>query len=249
MTTTTHAVPRNPARIALAWLVHLFTMTGVVWACLAVVALFEGEIAKMWLWLGIALIVDGLDGTMARKAEVKVYAPGFDGAVLDMVVDYLTWTFIPALFMYLHLPFGSPGMAGAMFILICVSSVFCYCNVGLKTHDYYFMGFPAAWNVVAVVMWILGTEVTFNVVVTIVLSILTVAPLTFVHPFRVTKLMPVNVVTAFGWIAATAVLVAQYPERSLVVEIIWWVCGGWLMLLSAYRTVQELVTRRGSTAA
>lgn len=232
------------ARVLLAWAVHLFTMTGVAWACLAVVALFDGEIARMWLWLGIALVVDGIDGTLARKADVKTYAPGFDGTVLDVMVDYLTWTFIPALFMYLHVPFGPPWMAVAMFVLVCASSVFCYCNVSLKTPDYYFMGFPAAWNVVAVVAWVLGTGQVFNVTVTIVLSVLTVAPLAFVHPFRVARLMPVNVIAAFGWIAATAVLVARHPERDIVVEVLWWACGGWLMLISAYRTVQELAGRR-----
>lgn len=164
------------------------------------------------------------------------------------MVDYLTWTFIPALFMYLHLPLGPGWLAATMFVLICVSSVFCYCNVKLKTHDYYFMGFPAAWNVVAVVMWILGTGSVFNVTVTIALSVLTVAPLAFVHPFRVAKLMPVNIVAAAGWIVATALLVARHPERGLVVELLWWACGGWLMLLSAFRSVQELTARRRDTA-
>lgn len=237
------------SRVLAAWAVHLFTMTGVIWASLAVVALFEGEIAAMWLWLGVALIVDGVDGTLARKADVKTYAPGFDGTILDVMIDYLTWTFIPALFMYLYLPFGPQWMAVAMFVLIGASSVFCYCNVSLKTHDYYFMGFPAAWNVVAVVMWITGTGATANVIITIVLAVLTVAPLTFVHPFRVARLMPVNVATTFGWIAATAVLVARHPEHDLVAEIVWWACGGWLMLLSAVRTAQELAKRRGAAGA
>ena len=236
------------SRTTFAWLVHLFTITGVIWACLAAVALFHGQLKQMWLWLGIALIVDGLDGTLARKAAVKIYAPSFDGTALDVLVDYLTWTFIPALFMYLYLPFGADWVGLAMFILICTSSVFCYCNVSLKTADYYFMGLPAAWNVVAVVAWIYGTGATFNIAAVVVLSILTVAPLTFVHPFRVTQLMPVNVATSFGWIGTTAVLVAQHPERQLLTEVLWWVCGGWLMLLSAYRTIRELRTR-GSAAS
>lgn len=239
----------HPGRVASAWLVHVFTMTGVVWACLAAIALVQGEIVQMWLWLGIALIVDGLDGALARKAQVKVYAPGFDGTTLDVMVDYLTWTFIPALFMYLYLPFGPEWVAAAMFAVICVSSVFCYCNVKLKTRDYYFMGFPAAWNVVAVVMWILDTGAALNIVVTITLAILTVAPLAFVHPFRVAKLMPANIVAALGWIGATAVLVARHPERGVAVEILWWISGGWLMLLSAFRTVQELVARHSGAAA
>ena len=77
--------PLDRVRVVRAWAVHVFTMTGVVWACLAALALFEGQLALMWLWLGVALIVDGVDGTLARKAEVKTYAPGFDGAVLDVV--------------------------------------------------------------------------------------------------------------------------------------------------------------------
>lgn len=237
------------SRVAFAWFVHIFTMTGVAWACLAIVALFNGEIAQMWLWLGIALIVDGVDGTLARTAEVKKYTPNFDGTSLDILIDYLTWTFIPALFMYLYVPFGAQWVAGAMFVLICTSSVLCYCNLKLKTPDNYFMGFPAAWNVVAVSMWVLGTGPVLNVIATVVLAILTVSPLTFVHPFRVSRLMPVNVAAAFLWIGATAALVWLHPERGTAVELPWWLSGGWLMLLSAIRTIQEIAKRRSGTAA
>lgn len=245
MPTTTRL---SPARVAAAWLVHIFTMTGVVWACLAIVALFRGDIALMWLWLGIALVVDGVDGALARKAEVKTYTPWFDGTSLDILIDYLTWTFIPALFMFLWLPFGQDWIAIVMFILICTSSVFCYCNLSLKTSDNFFMGFPAAWNIVAVSMWILQTGPTVNIIATLTLAALTVSPLTFVHPFRVARLMPVNIAAAFGWIVTTALLVVQHPERGIVVEVLWWACGGWLMLVSAARTVQELVARRSSAA-
>ena len=85
----------------------------------------------MWLWLGIALLVDAVDGSIARAVRVSEYAPGFDGATLDNIVDYLTWTFIPALFMAFHLPFGSRTLGIAMALLVCVSSMFCYCNVSL----------------------------------------------------------------------------------------------------------------------
>ncbi|MFT3944538.1 MAG: phosphatidylcholine synthase [Ancrocorticia sp.] len=239
----------HTTRVVLAWSVHAFTTTGLLWACLAVVALFDGNIKGMWLWLGIALIVDGVDGTMARKANVKKYTPNFDGTSLDVLVDYLTWTFIPALFMYLHIPFGSQIPAMLMFALVCASSVFCYCNLGLKTSDYYFRGFPAAWNVVAIIMWIFDTSAVTNVAVTIVLSILTVAPLTFVHPFRVKKFMWVNITASAAWIATTVALVATQPHRPLVAEALWWVSGAWLMLLSAVRTVQEVRERRDTSGA
>lgn len=240
-------LPRH--RVALAWATHIFTLTGALWACLAVVALFENDIKLMWLWLGIALIVDGVDGTFARWAQVKTYAPGFDGTALDLIVDYLTWTFIPAVFIYLHVDFGGPRIGLAAMVLITVSSLFCYCNVALKTSDHYFMGFPAAWNVVAVIMWIFELSPVTNIIVTIALAILTVAPLTFVHPFRVERLRPVNIVAASAWVFATAGLVALYPVSPLWVTIVWWISGGWIMAISAWRTVKQLHKRHKSAGA
>ena len=102
----------------MAWGAHTFTLTGVVWAALATISLFEGQIRHMWLWLGIALLVDAVDGSIARAVRVSEYAPGFDGATLDNIVDYLTWTFIPALFMAFHLPFGSRTLGIAMALLV-----------------------------------------------------------------------------------------------------------------------------------
>ena len=170
--------PLDRVRVVRAWAVHVFTMTGVVWACLAALALFEGQLALMWLWLGVALIVDGVDGTLARKAEVKTYAPGFDGAV---------------------------------------------------------------------VLWLMDTGAAFTVTVTVALAVLTVAPLAFIHPFRVRRLMAYNVVATLGWTAMTAILIVQRPDADPIVQALWWACGGWLMLVSLVRTVSEL--RRRSSAA
>ena len=140
----------------LAWGVHALTMSGLVFASLAMLSVIHNEIRWMWLWLALAMIVDGVDGTCARRARVKEVIPWFDGGVLDILIDYLTWTFIPALFMYLRLPLGPKPVAGALMILVLVSSTFCYANEGEKSTDNYFVGFPAAWNIVAVMMWVLA---------------------------------------------------------------------------------------------
>lgn len=228
----------------LAWSVHAFTLSGAVWASLAALALIEGRITAMWLWLGIALIVDGVDGTLARKADVLRHAPMFDGRTLDNIVDFLTWTFIPAVFIYKHIPMGSFKTALFLFIVICVSSLFCYCNLALKTDDYYFMGFPAAWNIVAVFMWILGTSATVNIIATIILAVLTVSPLTFVHPFRVKQAMPINIAAALAWIGATVVLIIQHPDRPILAWVLWWAAIAWLGGLSTIRTIAEIRNRR-----
>ncbi len=232
------------AHTTVAWAVHAFTMTGVIWAGLATLDLINGNLVRMWMWLVIALVVDGIDGTMARKAEVTKWVPNFDGAVLDNIVDYLTWTFIPAVFIYLHIPLGAPWIGVCMFGLIVLSSMFCYCNTALKTHDYYFMGFPAAWNVVAVILWVIGSNSAFNIAIIIILAVLTLAPITFVHPFRVGTLMPYNILATAIWVVATVWLVLVHPERPVAVEIFWWASGLWLMVISAWRSTQEFVRIR-----
>lgn len=222
---------------AAAWFVHAFTLSGLAWATLATLALIEGDYTAMWLWLGVALVVDSVDGTMARKARVKEVLPWFDGGIVDIAVDYLTWTFIPALFMYLALPLGPKPLALALIILILVSSMFCYANQHWKSSDYYFVGFPAAWNIVAVFMYVMGTGATFNVIAVLVLAVLTLTPTYYTHPFRVKRFMVVNIAAITLWLAATAYLVALAPDRPLWALIAFWVTGSWFALTCAWRTI------------
>ena len=117
------------ARVA-AWAVHILIMSGLVWASLAMLATIHPrrEFAWMWFWLLVALVVDGVDGTLARCAKVSEIIPWFDGGIVDIVVDYLTWTFIPAVFIYVALPMGPRLVAGLLMALILSSSMFCYAN-------------------------------------------------------------------------------------------------------------------------
>lgn len=229
-------MPTAKQRLA-AWLVHAFTLTGLAWATLAGVALIEGDYTAMWLWLGIALVVDAVDGTLARKARVKEVIPWFDGGIVDIAVDYLTWTFIPALFMYLALPLGPKPLALGLVILILMSSMFCYANEHWKSSDYYFVGFPAAWNIVAVVMYLMGTGATFNIIAILVLAVLTLTPTYYTHPFRVKKWMGINIAAITVWIAATAALIALAPAKPLWILVAFWVSGGWFAITCAWRTI------------
>jgi hypothetical protein len=122
---------------------------------LATLALLENQPTHCLMWLGVALIVDGLDGALARKVNVQSVLPSFDGSILDLVIDYLTYVFIPALFIYRYIPLPDYTLLLTV-SLILVSSLFCFCNVNMKSKDNYFVGFPAAWNVVALCLYIIG---------------------------------------------------------------------------------------------
>lgn len=226
------------AQRAVAWGVHAFTMSGLVWALLAMGALMIGRIPEMWLWLAVALIVDGIDGSLARAARVREVIPWFDGAVLDHVIDYLTWTFIPAVFIARWVDLGGGPWPMAVTIVICVSSVFCYCNTRMKSADCYFVGFPAAWNIVAVAMWILQLPAWANLLASAVLAVLTLVPWTYLHPFRVRRLMALNIAAVTVWIAATAALVVIHPHAPAGVMAAWWISGLWFLAVSGLRTIR-----------
>lgn len=229
-----------PNRVA-AWSVHAFTITGVIWACLAVLALANGKYLHMWGWLAVALVVDGLDGTFARKAQVRKVIPWFDGVALDLIVDYMTWTFIPAIFMYRVLDFGPNEksdhiLSMIVMIVICTSSMFCYCNTGMKSEDNYFVGFPAAWNVVAIYLYLLQSSWVSNLIVVAVLAVLTLAPITFCHPFRVRRWMILNIISVSVWFVCTIQLTIVFPEHNPIVWWAWWISGAWFMIVSLIRT-------------
>lgn len=225
-----------------AWGVHLFTMSGVAWAILALLALIDGHVGWMWVWLSVALIVDGLDGTLARRAQVSRVVPWFDGVILDDVVDYLTWTFIPAIFMFLYIPLGPRPLQLVMVVLVAGTSMFCYANKGMKATDNYFVGFPAAWNIVAMYFYILGTGSVFNVVISLFIMVLTVSPLTFVHPMRVRTWMLANILVTVGWLISSGVLLAATVQQwhlgalGVVVSAVWWLCGVYFIAMGIART-------------
>lgn len=194
------------ARVAAAWAVHAFTASGVVTALLAIAALIAGDLRLALLWLGAALIIDGLDGPMARKVEVSRYAPRFDGAVLDLVIDYLTYAVIPALLVYRFglVPAGFEIPAAAFIML---TSLYCFGNREMKTGDLYFSGFPAVWNVVVLYFHVLGTGPWMNLAAIAALGILTFVPFKYVHPFRVRMWRPLTLAITGLWALSTFWLV------------------------------------------
>lgn len=195
------------ARVLAAWAVHAFTASGVVTGLLAISALIAGDFRLALLWLGAALIIDGFDGPMARKVRVTEFAPTMDGAILDLVIDYLNYTVIPALIVY---RFGlvPTGFAIPAAAFIMMTSLYCFGNREMKTEDNYFQGFPAVWNLVVLYFYVTASGPRTNLMVILVLGILTFVPLKFIHPFRVVKLRPVTIAMTGAWGALTLVLVA-----------------------------------------
>jgi phosphatidylcholine synthase len=190
---------------AWAWLVHAFTTCGAVLAFLALMAILEERWSLALLWLLVALAVDGIDGSLARRARTKELAPRIDGDTLDLIIDYLNYVFVPAVLIW-RAELVSPSLAPYLAALILVSSLYCFTRRDLKTHDNYFRGFPALWNVIAFYLFVARPGAEAGAVTVCVFAALTLAPVHFVHPFRVSDFGRWPPLLSLLWVAATAAL-------------------------------------------
>lgn len=193
--------------------IHMFTASGALAGLMSLVHLFSNDITGTFMWLGIALVIDSIDGPLARKFRISEALPGFDGAILDHVIDYSTYTMIPAVIMY-RIGFMPPGWDLMAAGLVVMSSLYCFANKSLKTKDNFFTGFPATWNLVVLAFYILETPPVLNVVIVILCVALTFVPLTFVHPFRVRAFRPVTMPLTFVWAALAVFMVVVRGEQT-----------------------------------
>ena len=204
----------NKAKIA-AWAVHGFTASGAVLGFLAIISIFNNDQTGSFLWLGLALLVDGLDGAIARKVGVSDKAPNIDGSTLDNLIDYLNYVIIPSLMIYWFqmVPNGWEIIIPAGIFAV---SLYTFANINMKTEDYYFSGFPALWNIVVLYFYILNTNLYINLIVIIFLSILTFIPIKFVHPLRVKKLRNITIFCTIIWSATTLKTCYNFPRNKLI---------------------------------
>jgi len=182
-----------------ALLVHLFTATGAVFAMLSLLAAVDQKWSMMFVWLVVAFAVDGVDGPLARKYDVKQYAPQFDGVLLDLIIDYLTYVFIPAFALFKSGLFE--GWTGwFVIIIITFASAMYFCDTRMKTKDNSFSGFPGCWNMVAVVVFALEPNFWIILGLVTVLAIGMFLPLKFVHPVRTERWRSLTLPMALAWV-------------------------------------------------
>src|SRR5918994_235761 len=167
----------------IAWLAHVYTASGAVLAFLAARAVIDHDYRTAFFWLALQILVDATDGLLARALRVKERTPVFDGAKLDDIVDYLTYVFIPALFVWraVLVPDGwTLWVAGAMLL----SSAYGFNRTVAKTPDHFFTGFPSYWNIVVFYLLVARMPSPVNAAILLVLAALVFVPIRYVYPSR-----------------------------------------------------------------
>ena len=233
----------NTDKIA-AWAVHGFTASGAVLGFLAIISILNNDLVGAFLWLGLALLIDGIDGSLARKIGVLDKTPNIDGSTLDNVIDYLNYVIIPALMIYWFqmVPNGWEIILPAGMFAV---SLYTFANLNMKTNDYYFSGFPAVWNIVVLYFYILNTHPIINVIIILLLFIFTFIPIKFVHPLRVKKIRNLTIFCTVLWSATTLKLVTTNSDVNLFAEqkivlLIWIVCSIYFATICGTRSFKDL---------
>ena len=227
-----------------AWAVHGFTASGAVLGFLAIISILNNDLVGAFLWLGLALLIDGIDGTLARKIDVTSKTPNIDGSTLDNLIDYLNYVIIPALMIYWFqlVPTGWEIILPSGIFAV---SLYTFANMNMKTYDYYFSGFPAVRNIVVLYFYILESKEWLdgwvNVGIIIFFYILTFIPIKFIHPLRVKKLRNINIFATILWSATTLKLVTMnnsinvFSEEKIVMSI-WILCSLYFIIICIGRS-------------
>tara|TARA_B100000575_G_scaffold11001_1_gene8064 strand:- start:220 stop:969 length:750 start_codon:yes stop_codon:yes gene_type:complete len=229
---------------AAAWAVHSFTTSGIVLGFLGLVAVFEGKQELAFIFMGLALLVDGVDGTLARLAKVTQVTPQVDGASLDNVVDMFNYSVLPALMIYwfemVPEKFSIPAAASIMAV-----SCYTFADTSMKTSDYYFKGFAAFWNLLVLYFFLLETSQVTNLIIIVICCILTFAPIKLIHPMRVKAWRSITIPMTVLWGATAFRLIHerfQTNEVSTISNLIFWLwiaSSIYFFAISVLRTISK----------
>jgi len=215
--------------------IHLMTASGAVAGFMALEAVFDGRIRVALIWLVVCQILDGIDGPIARKLDVRVHASRVDGHVLDLVVDYVTCVVVPAVLL-VQLELAPQRLSAALVAAILITSALWFARVDQETPDGWFRGFPAMWNIVVPTFVILGTDPVMVAVVCTLGCVLQLSNLEFPHILRATAMRRLTVSFAAVHFAAFVVLSATYPRGDRLLRDALLVAPVYLAAIVIWRT-------------
>lgn len=209
----------SPLQRCAGWLIHAFTASGACLGLLALLAIYEHHfLSALWL-MGAAIVIDAVDGMFARKVKIKEAVPEIDGALLDNIVDFFTYTLVPCFFLLVT------NLLPEYWRVLCVmaitfSSAYQFTQVDAKTTDHFFKGFPSYWNIAVFYLFFWQMTPATNMVILLSLSILSFVPIKYVYPSRLDYLTESKflrlgmVVITVMWGAATTGLLWLYPKSN-----------------------------------
>ena len=198
---------------AAAWTIHALTSSGAVCGLLALLAVSQGRFKAALGWMGLAVLVDAVDGPLARRCGVADVLPWIDGTLLDNLIDYLNYAVVPAVFIH-ELGILPPGFDLLGAALICVASAFQFGHVEAKSADHGFRGFPSYWNVLALYLLLLRPAPWVSLGVVLALCVMVFVPVYYVYPSRTGRYRSLTLVLTAAYALCLTLAVIQHPRSD-----------------------------------
>ena len=219
-----------------ACLVHLLTGTGILMSFFSIISILNEDRLLTFLFLIIALFIDVVDGNLARKYNVKKFCPNIDGMMLDTIVDYINYVFIPCIIIYKFNYVPEQFEIIVPILILCIS-LFSFSYLKIMTENYLYIGFPSIWNVIVIYLSILDLNIWNNLLIFFILIILKIIPIKVIHPMRYKNNKRKNSIIALGLIFISLILLLNslginlLDKFKLIFEITWYVLNAYFIIL------------------
>jgi phosphatidylcholine synthase len=209
---------RIPVRNAAGFSVHVLTASGGAVALLALYAAIERDFPTTFAWLGLAIFIDGIDGTLARAARVTETAATINGASLDLIIDFLTYVVAPVVAVW-RSDLMPTSVAFWIGLIVTIASALYFADTRMKTADNWFRGFPALWNVFVLYLFVFRLPWLVNAAAMLIAAALMFAPIVFVHPLRVERLRIWTIAATVAWFVFAALAIFERFEANFWVKL------------------------------
>jgi phosphatidylcholine synthase len=227
------------AQVRSAWLLHAFTTLGIVAAMLALRDVLVGRPSYAIVWLLLTLLIDGVDGPIARALEVERRIPLIDGFLLDLIIDYVTCVVVPACFMYAFAVVPQDNWGIAVLCVMVFTSAIWFARKDMMTEDNWFRGFPAAWNLIAPVMFLLEARTWVGAIITLVLSALCLTNMPYPHIARAKFMHGYTIAGTACMIGGIIIGTFSYPEHHEFVRVMLYLGVAYFVVLAGIRWTSE----------
>jgi phosphatidylcholine synthase len=222
-----------------AWAVHALTASGVIVGYIGLNSVIGGHARAAILWLIGALVLDGVDGPIARKLDVRSRIPTLNGNSLDLIIDYFTCTIVPVAFLYRFDLLPDNTVVPVGFAILFVSALW-MARTDQETPEGWFNGFPAEWNMIIPTLFLIRANLWVNLAVCLIFIGLTVSRVQFAHPISVREHRPVSMAFMFAWLGSmTWLAIAQRDVRSVRM----------VLILAPMWTIVQVLIRIGNSSA
>jgi phosphatidylcholine synthase len=247
--TTDLAARCGPAKhpVAKGYLVHCVTASGAICGMFGIIAVADGQPREAILWLAIAMVLDGLDGPVARAWAVRQTVPRIDGYALDLIIDYVTCIVVPVLFIHRFevVPHGWSLYVGAFMLF---TSALWMARTDQMTNDHFFNGFPCEWNMIVPTLYLLDVPQWFAAVACVILALTQMTNIKFLHPMQVRLWRPVTISVTVLWLASVLYMTARHPATPWYGSVLLVLCPCYIVGVGVWRTVAPQSAMRAASA-